>query len=131
MEDNISFQDIMPMENISIDYSGYILFFISFCIVVMVLFYLIKIVRNRRKTLLSKEEIILQELKNLDLNSLDTKQLCYDFTLFTKELGLNKNDTKLQEIFTLLEPYKYHNKMIPLEPKIKTILQRYIDELVV
>jgi len=129
MENKSSFQDIMPSITIQIDFIGYFFLFAS----VIISLYLLKRVTIKflksEKKVLTKQEIAVLKIKELDLNSPDQKQLLYDFTLLCKEVSNQEKDAKLQKLLQEIEPYKYHSKNISISIELKYKIQRYIDEL--
>lgn len=124
-----TFQDILPFETIQIDFTGYLYSFIGIVFVAVLVKIAVERLKKSKQKILSKKEISLQKLKNLDLDSQDQKQVLYEFTLYAKEISNNQLDTKLQKILRSIEPYKYHAKNIQIEPTIKQNIKRYRDEL--
>lgn len=133
MIDINNLQDIMQNETIFIDYYKYIYITIFFFLFFIVLIFLIKRFNKREKVILTKEQIAVENLKNIDFNTSNQKQLLYDFTIFAKECQSEKTDekarNKLDEILKQIEPFKYQKDEIVLDEKTKKILKEYIDEL--
>ena len=129
MIDINNLQDIMPNEAIFIDYYKYIYLTISFFFFFIVLILLIKKFNKKEKIVFTKEQIAVKNLKNIDFNTLNQKQLLYDFTLFAKECQNEKIKEKLDEILKEIEPFKYQKDGIILDENIKKRLKEYIDEL--
>lgn len=123
-------QDIMPNETIFIDYYKYIYLTIFFFLFFIVLIFLIKRFNKKEKIVFTKEQIAVKNLKNIDFNTPNQKQLLYDFTLFAKECQNEKTKEKLNDILKQLEPFKYQKDEIVLDENIKKILKEYVDELV-
>lgn len=129
MENKSTFQDIMPSITIQIDFMAYFLIFISLIVSLYLLKKItVKLLKSKKKVL-TKQEVALLKIKELDLNSQDQKQLLYKFTLLSKELSNQKKDEKLQKLLQEIKPYKYHSKNITISSEIKYKMQRYIDEL--
>lgn len=129
MEDKVTFQDIMPFESIQIDLMEYFYLFAGIILVAILFRIILTKVRQPNQKMLSKKEISLYNLQNLDLNREDQKQVLYDFTLYSKELLNGQEDTKLQNILEQIETYKYHDKNIQIDSTIRQNIKRYIDEL--
>lgn len=125
------FQDIMPNEVIDINYFKYIFMAIFLILIFMAFIFFIRKIRIKKEVALTKEQIAIKNLKNLDFNSVNSKQLLYDFTIFAKEWQIenNKNNNKLNKILIEIEPLKYQKNKILLDAKIKKKLKEYIDDL--
>lgn len=129
------FQDIMPNEVIDINYFKYIFMAIFLILIFMAFIFFIRKIRIKKEVSLTKEQIAIKNLKNLDFNSVNSKQLLYDFTIFAKECQIekdnenNKNNNKLNKILIEIEPLKYQKNKILLDAKIKKKLKEYIDDL--
>lgn len=124
-------QDIMPNETILIDYFKYI-YIVIFLILVFVSFiFIIKKITRKEKIILTKEQKAIKKLKVLDLNSLDSKQILYDFTILSKECLSHENEEKLKKILEKIEPLKYQRNKITLDENLKKILKEYINDLVI
>lgn len=123
------FQDIMPNELLLIDFTKYIYVFICIFMFFIVLFFIFRRVKKREKVVFSKEQIAFENLKKLDFETSNQKQLLYDFTIFAKECQSEMKKNRLDEILKKLEPFKYQKDEIVLDEKTKKILKEYIDEL--
>ncbi len=123
------FQDIMPNELLLIDFVKYIYVFICIFVFFIVLFFIFRRVKKREKVILSKEQIALENLKKLDFETSNQKQLLYDFTIFAKERQSEMKKNRLDEILKKIEPFKYQKDEIVLDEKTKKMLKEYIDEL--
>lgn len=119
------FQDIMPIEYIDIPYSYYIFYIILFIVVGIGLYIYAKVLF--KKTIAIKEKSSLEKLKELDLDSENTKQLLYDFTLLAKDIAIDKSE--LDMVLKKIEPYKYKKEEIKLDKKTKELLKGYIDAI--
>lgn len=121
------FQDIMPLEEIVIDYSSYFVY-VGVSIFIVVLLYLSKkYLFKKKEIVLSTKEISIRDLKSLDFEGDDAKELLYRFTLLAKECveDIEKLDLLLKQI----EPLKYKKENLVLDDKIKSLLKGYINEL--
>lgn len=129
------FQDIMPNEILLIDFTKYIYVFICIFVFILVFMILIKRFNKKEKVVFTKEQIALKNLKNLDFNTPNQKQLLYDFTLLAKECQNEKTNEKtkekLDDILKKIEPFKYQKYEIVLDENIKKILKEYINDLVI
>lgn len=129
------FQDIMPNEILLVDFTKYIYVFICIFMFIFVFMILIKRFNKKEKVVFTKEQIALKNLKNLDFNTPNQKQLLYDFTLLAKECQNEKTNEKtkekLDDILKKIEPFKYQKDEIVLDENIKKILKEYINDLVI
>lgn len=127
------FQDIMPNEVIDINYFKYIFMAIFLILIFMAFVFFIKKIRIKKEIALTKEQIAIKNLKNLDFNSMNSKQILYEFTIFAKEYQNEKNNeknkNKLNGILIEIEPLKYQKNKIILDDEIKKKLKEYIDDL--
>lgn len=115
----------MPIEYIDIPYSYYIFYIILFIVVGIGLYIYAKVLF--KKTIAIKEKSSLEKLKELDLDSENTKQLLYDFTLLAKDIAIDKSE--LDMVLKKIEPYKYKKEEIKLDKKTKELLKGYIDAI--
>lgn len=129
MQETATFQEIISFEPIQIDVMGYFYLFLCVVVVSIVLKVVITMFIQPKPKTFSKKEILFQQLKKLDFSSENQKQILYEFTLYSKELSSNQEEQKLVKILKQIESYKYHNKNIQIDPKIKQNMKRYIDEL--
>jgi hypothetical protein len=111
--------DIHPIELESFSIYGYIfLFLILFLVVSLVLVFLIKNKKKQKLSLVSK-----------NFFNKETKQLCYDFTLFAQANTNEKFQKELEDILQRIEKYKYHNKKMKLKPSLIEEMKEYIKKL--
>ena len=99
----------------------------TLCIILfsMVLYFL----RKKKTIKLTKEDIILQKLTNIDFNSSDTKKTIYDFSIYGK-LSLKDEDKNLfEEILQKLEPYKYIQENKKLDIELINLMKQYIKSI--
>ena len=99
----------------------------TLCIILfsMVLYFL----RKKKTIKLTKEDIILQKLTNIDFNSSDTKKTIYDFSIYGK-LSLKDEDKNLfEEILQKLEPYKYIQENKKLDTELINLMKQYTKSI--
>lgn len=128
MNSNEDFLDIMPNVNIEINYIFYLFLFSTTILAILLLFIVLKKFKYKKKHL-SKNEVILEKLKNLSFEEDFTKELLYKFTFLIKELKNNKIDDKLRLILEEIEPFKYKKEEKISNNKLKKLLKEYINEL--
>ena len=132
MMDNIekidltSFKDIQESQVIQIDFSVYFIV-MTLCII---LFSIVLYFLTKKKTIkYTKEDIILQKLKSIDFQSLDTKKIIYDFTIYGK-LSLKEEDkNRFEKILQKLEPYKYIQENKKLDIEVINLMKQYIKSI--
>lgn len=118
------FKDIQAIEIIPIDF---MLYFVFISVAIVLFSILIYITIKKKDRVLTKEEVALEKLHNIDLSSFDTKQIAYDFTLYTKEFLGHKKDENFEKILVELESYKYIKETKQLDEKIINRIKEYIE----
>ena len=124
--DLTSFKDIQESQVIQIDFSVYFIV-MTLCIIIfsIVLYFL----RKKKTIKLTKEDIILQKLTNIDFNSSDTKKIIYNFTIYGK-LSLKEEDkNSFEEILKKLEPYKYIQENKKLDTELINLMKQYTKSI--
>ena len=131
MENKEQILDIMPYVNIEINYVNYIWLLICIIVFIGTLIYLIKKIPQKIE---KKQETIFEKavknLKELDIENGDAKTVLYEFTKNAKQCTNEYNIKKLEIILNQIQEYKYQDKKIVLNQKVKEMLKGYIqDEL--
>ncbi len=124
--DLAQFKDIQAIETIHIDFTLYFLI-ITICIL---LFSFILYILTKKKTVkLTKKELIIQKLKNIDFNTLDTKKIIYNFTIYGKGSLGKECKERFEEILNQIEPYKYIEENKQLTTQLKKSMKDYIKDI--
>ncbi len=123
---NNQFQDIMPIEDITIDYSVYFIYIGVFVFILLLAYLFKKFLFKKKEVQLSQKEISINELKALDLDS-DSKEVLYRFTLLAKDCVEDKE--RLDLVLKQIEPFKYKKENLGLDDKTKQLLKGYIDDI--
>lgn len=124
--DLTKFKDIQESQVIQIDFTLYFIV-ITLCILIfsIVLYFL-----TRKKTIkLTKKDIILQKLKDIDFQSMNTKKIIYDFTIYGKESLQDEDKNKFDKIQEKLKPYKYIQENKKLDLELINLMKQYIKSI--
>ena len=124
--DLTKFKDIQESQVIQIDFTLYFIV-ITICILIfsIVLYFL-----TRKKTIkLTKKEIMLKKLKSIDFQSMNTKKIVYDFTIFGKLSIQEEDQNSFDKIQEKLKPYKYINENKKLDIELINLMKQYIKSI--
>ena len=124
--DLTKFKDIQESQVIQIDFTLYFIV-ITLCILIfsIVLYFL-----TRKKTIkLTKKDIMLKKLKDIDFQSMNTKKIIYDFTIYGKESLQDEDKNKFDKIQEKLKPYKYIQENKKLDIELINLMKQYIKSI--
>ncbi len=124
--DLTKFKDIQESQVIQIDFTLYFIV-ITLCILIfsIVLYFL-----TRKKTIkLTKKDIMLKKLKDIDFQSMNTKKIVYDFTIYGKESLQDEDQNKFDKIQEKLKPYKYIQENKKLDIELINLMKQYIKSI--
>jgi len=116
-------RDIKDIVEVS-DYSIYYLFgYITLAILIFcVIIYLLSRQKKRKK--LTKKEMALQELKNIDYEN--SKDIAYKFTLNIPYFIDEKNKKEIEELLESLKMYKYKKDIPTMDKELKQRVKKMI-----
>ncbi len=116
-------RDIKDIVEVS-DYSIYYLFgYITLAILIFcVIIYLLSRQKKRKK--LTKKEMALQELKNIDYEN--SKDIAYKFTLNIPYFIDEKNKKEIEELLESLKMYKYKKDILTMDKELKQRVKKMI-----
>jgi hypothetical protein len=115
-------KDIKSVETIQIDFLPYFLIITIFIILfVVTLFFL-----TRKKKKITKKQLAKQHLKAMDLNTLDDKQIAYQFTEFGHVCLEEHYRDEFIKIVNQLELYKYKKEVAKIDTDLKEQIKDYI-----
>ena len=124
--DLTKFKDIQESQVIQIDFTLYFIV-ITLCIL---LFSIVLYFLTRKKTIkLTKKEIMLKKLKSIDFQSMNTKKIVYDFTIFGKLSIQEEDQNSFDKIQEKLKPYKYINENKKLDIELINLMKQYIKSI--
>ena len=119
--------DIKPLVEIP-DNSFFIfiiLIFLGILILISIVFFIIKIVKNRKK---SDRKKYFEILENIDFS--ESKQSAYIITKYTRLLARNEREKRLcEELIEELDNYKYKKEVEIIDNKIKAKFSNFMDVL--
>jgi len=127
MIENIKIHDIKSLVEIP-DFSIYIyilLISVAVFLVLLVLFLIYKIIKNRKKDFRKEYYKILEEI-----DFQDSKQCAYTITKYTRLLAVSQREKKLaEELIDELEQYKYKKDVKEIDEDIKILFSRFMDSV--
>lgn len=127
MMENIKIHDIKSLVEIP-DFSIYIyilLISVAIFLVLLVLFLIYKIIKNRKKDFRKEYYKILEEI-----DFQDSKQCAYTITKYTRLLAVSQREKKLaEELIDELEQYKYKKDVKEIDEDIKILFSRFMDSV--
>ena len=127
MMENIKIHDIKSLVEIP-DFSIYIyilLISVAVFLVLLVLFLIYKIIKNRKKDFRKEYFKILEEI-----DFQDSKQCAYTITKYTRLLAVSQREKKLaEELIDELEQYKYKKDVKEIDEDIKILFSRFMDSV--
>lgn len=127
MMENIKIHDIKSLVEIP-DFSIYIyilLISVAIFLVLLVLFLIYKIIKNRKKDFRKEYYKILEEI-----DFQDSKQCAYTITKYTRLLAVSQREKKLaEELIEELEQYKYKKDVKEIDEDIKILFSRFMDSV--
>ncbi|WP_424689400.1 hypothetical protein [Halarcobacter ebronensis] len=127
MMENIKIHDIKSLVEIP-DFSIYIyvlLISVAVFLVLLVLFLIYKIIKNRKKDFRKEYYKILEEM-----DFQDSKQCAYTITKYTRLLAVSQREKKLaEELIEELEQYKYKKDVKEIDEDIKILFSRFMDSV--
>lgn len=119
--------DIKELEKIP-DNSFFIflaLVLLGFIFLLILIFFIIKLIKNRKK---SPRKIYFEILKNIDF--LDSKKSAYTITKYSRLITSNEREKKLaNELIESLEKYKYKKEIENIDDEIKAKFSVFMDSL--
>ena len=125
--ENIKIHDIKSLVEIP-DFSIYIyilLISVAVFLVLLVLFLIYKIIKNRKKDFRKEYFKILEEI-----DFQDSKQCAYTITKYTRLLAVSQREKKLaEELIDELEQYKYKKDVKEIDEDIKILFSRFMDSV--
>ena len=111
-----------------VDYSLYYFIIIIFIFILGIIFISYKYMTRVKKTKqLSKKQLALKGLKNLDFN--DTKKVVYSLSVDGYMFINKKNKDKFENIEKKLEEFKYKKDIEKLPNKLEKEIKQFIKEL--
>jgi hypothetical protein len=111
-----------------VDYSLYYFIIIVFILILGIIFISYKYMTRVKKTKqLSKKQLALKGLKNLDFN--DTKKVVYSLSVDGYMFINKKNKDKFENIEKKLEEFKYKKDVEKLPNKLEKEIKQFIKEL--
>jgi len=127
MMENIKIHDIKSLVEIP-DFSIYIyilLISVAVFLVLLVLFLIYKIIKNRKKDFRKEYFKILEEI-----DFQDSKQCAYTITKYARLLAVSQREKKLaEELIDELEQYKYKKDVKEIDEDIKILFSRFMDSV--
>jgi|GEM_PF-1952735 len=124
--DLTKFKDIQESQVIQIDFSIY---FIVMTLCIIIFSFLLYLLRKKKTIELTKDEIIFEKLNSIDFQSLDTKKIIYDFTIYGKESLQDEDKNRFKEILDKLESYKYIQENKKLDIELINLMKQYIKSI--
>lgn len=125
--ENIKIHDIKSLVEIP-DFSIYIyilLISVALFLVLLVLFLIYKIIKNRKKDFRKEYYKILEEI-----DFQDSKQCAYTITKYTRLLAVSQREKKLaEELIDELEQYKYKKDVKEIDEDVKILFSRFMDSV--
>ena len=121
--DLTKFKDIQQSEIIIIDFSLYLIITV---ICILIFSFTMYFLMKKRNLKLTKKELIFKKLKDINFDSLNSKKIIYDFTIYGKESLNLKYKDEFEEILYMIEPYKYIKEDNKLTKVIISKMKNYI-----
>ena len=72
---------------------------------------------------------MLKKLKDIDFQSMNTKKIVYDFTIYGKESLQDEDQNRFDKIQEKLKPYKYINDNKKLDIELINLMKQYIKSI--